>query len=895
MIPRFFIAFILAGALAAPARGTAGPVPASDLDSIRVQLAVENVPLRQALERLVEQTQLHIVFSDALVKNITVSCRCREVTARQALNTLLAGTPLTFKVLPDGQVVIMKRKTNKKMTLKGFVKDAATGETLPYANVVRKGTPYGTASNARGYFVLSNIPAAPCTLVVHYIGYKSAVLPISEAQQQELITVYLQQQALLGSEITITAGTSQTVEVAENAGEVVLSPLRLGSMPTVGEVDVFRSLQLLPGISAAGDGSSALYVRGSTPNENLVLFDGITIYNVDHFFGFTSAFNADAVKNVRVFKGGFPAKFGGRTSSVVELTGKSGSLDRWQASVGANLLSANATLQVPLWGRGAWLISARRAYTDIVQSQLYKDIFAAISGQSTVRMMDMNTGAPPAPGSLEGTQLTQTVIPDFYYYDLTSKLSIMPTATDELSVSVYAGKDQLDQSQTFSDERPHPHPESNTTTRENVTEWGNSGVSGKWTRVWNSQLYTHLLAAYSLYSSDSNTGVQSSNTHPGMSNPTLRTDETNRVSDLSLRFDSEWMPTYAHSIGFGGELSRTNVRARFLANDTVETLNRDDLAELASLYLQDQWKIIPALQITPGLRATYYRPTGKVYFEPRLAFRLALSKSLALKGSWGEFYQFVNRITNATVLQGNRDFWLLADDRLRPGFARHAILGFSYETRGLLFNVEAYRKDLDGVSEFSQRFHMSPDEATTPLFYQGTGVARGIEFMLQKAAGRLNGWASYTLGRVEYTVPPLNNGQPYPADQDRRHEIKLVGNYGFGNWTLSSTWLYATGAPYTEPQQHSSMGHQGNERWWPAPSPDKNQQRLPDYHRLDVSLTHRFESRSATYDIGVSIYNLYDRQNIWKREFIPVSGRVIVRDNASLGLTPTVTVKISLK
>lgn len=872
-----------------------------DIDSVLVTLDVKDVSLRDVIQQLVAQTKLQIVFNDALVKNIKVSCSCKNVSLRTALEKILENTSLTFRALKDGQVVVIKR-SSKKRNIKGYIRDRKTGEALPYANITVKGLNNGTASNVNGYFVLLNVQDFPCTLVVHYIGFHAQEYILKEVEDDQSITIYLQSQVLQGEEIIVTADNSQTMEVSAEPSQIRLSPRQLSSLPTIGEVDIFRTLQLLPGISGVNDGSSGLHVRGGTPDQNLVLFDGMTIFHVDHFFGFISTFNTEAVKDVRIFKGGYPAKFGGKTSSVVELTGKSGSYSKFQLGGSLNLLSGNGIIQVPISNRGAWLLSFRRSYTDIIKSDLYNNIFESIAGQNTPNNPANNNPNNPRAGGQQGQNGTiasqpDLFTPDFYYYDLNSKLSYNLTNDDIFSLSLYNGLDNLDQTQDFGLRRANGNNGNtilNPVIREGI-KWQNFGLSAKWSRVWSDRFYSNILAAYSTYHSESssNRDIRLQSRNPSIS--PFSSAEDNEVKDLTFRIDNEYQLNASHKIEFGSWLSQTNVDLLFTANDTTEILHRNDEAEQISFYLQDQWRVADPFQITIGLRSTHYGPTREYYYEPRASFKVSLSNQLSLKGAWGEYHQFINRITNENVLEGNRDFWLLANERLQPSYAEHKILGLSYENRQYLFDIEAYHKDLDGVSEFAQRFRRGPETNPGALFFLGTGISKGIEFLAQKKTGQITGWASYTLGKVEYQFDAFNHGEVFPADQDRRHELKLVGSVKLGNWTLASTWVFASGAPYTAPEsQYSIRLLDGTLRSYTHVGAI-NKNRLPNYHRMDISLSRRYSTSDLIWDLGLSIFNLYDHTNVWYRQFILDTSPMIIRDVTTLGFTPTVSLKVNLK
>ena len=795
----------------------------------------------------------------------------------------------------------------EKVNIKGYVRDTKSGETLPYANITVKGRKYGTASNVNGYFVLVNMPVGPCTLLVHYIGYEAFELPLEAKKGMESLTIKMKQKIISGDEVIITAENLQTMEVSKTVSQLRISPREIAKLPAIAEVDIFRSLQLLPGISAVNDGNAGLYIRGGTPDQNLVLYDGMTIYNVDHFFGFISAFNAEAVKDVRVFKGGFPAKFGGRTSSVVELTGKSGSYDNFQAVGNASLLSGSGLLQFPIGGKGAWLISFRRSYTDFINSGIYDSIYNAVSGKNNGDDSEENTQTQqplgPGGGRRGGPRQApqqETFVPDFYYYDLNSKLTYSLTKNDILSFSLYNGRDNLDESQDLGQlnfRRPTAagSDSSASASISDITQWGNTGFSGKWAKVWSDRLYSNFLVAYSSYKSESASGFSTTNANQNTIRRAFSSREENEVTDFTLRLENEYQLTSAHKFEFGFSRTKSDVFLNFTVNDTVNILDRDDEAAQTSFYFQDQWNVLKPLAITIGVRSTNYEPTKTTYWEPRASFSLNLNRNIALKGAWGQYHQFVNRIVNENVLEGNRDFWLLADEQLDPGYAEHRILGISYENPDYLFDVEAYHKDLDGVAEFSQRFRRGPNMDPEDLFFLGTGISQGIEFLAQKKSGRLSGWLSYTLAKVEYTLDVFNDGEPYPADQDRKHELKLVGNYGMGKWNLAATWVYASGAPFTSPEaQYSIALIDGNTRSYINVS-DKNANRLPEYHRFDLSVTRKFSSETMNFNLGLSIFNLYNRGNVWYREYVLDTSPVIVRNVTTLGFTPTLTFRVAMK
>ena len=863
----------------------------------RVTLDAEAMPLREVIRRLEQQAGIDIVFRDALVEGVMITYTCTDTPWREALAALLRPTPLSFRLLDDGQVVIVKKTDvgteeapESRVTMAGYVRDADTGEPLPYASVAIKDTPYGTATNADGFFSLVQVPIGSHVLRARYVGYQPAEQFVQIGPQRGGVTIRMQPSPVRMGEVTVTDRASAAIAKGQDPGLVQLSPRRLAALPSFGETDLFRSLLLLPGIQNASDGSVSLYVRGGVPDQNLVLLDGMTIYFVDHFFGFISAFNADAIKNVRLYKGGFPAKYGGRTASVIELTGRSGSTERRQASLNFNLLSSSGMLQLPLGRRAALLFTARRSLTDIIRSGVYTNIFDTVTGQQ----------ASADPRDEDGELIFNdegygTIRPDFLYYDTNIKLTYVPSSRDVLTASFFNGQDDLDQLLQETYEYEDGSPDDGLLIldeREGTTSrWGNTGFSLKWARVWNDRFYTNVLLAGSEYYNRLRYtyAVDTS----AVSVFDFSASEQNTITDATLRLDNEWHLSKAHKLEFGAWFTTTDVAYDYALlqaeTDTLDALIEQTAGEMTAFYFQDEWSPSPRLTVTLGARSTYFEPLDETYLEPRVSFSYALRPTVRLKGAWGHYRQLINRVINDEALGGLRDFWLLSDEDLQPSFAAHGILGASYENEHYLLDLEVYRKNLDGVTEFSQRFADDPKG----LLFTGEGVAQGLEVLAQRKTGRLKGWLGYTLSEVEYTFDGLNDGVPFPANQDQRHGFTAVGDLKAGPWTFSASWMWASGRPYTEPESRYTFEGVNGQVYQGVRIGPKNARRLPARHRLDVGVTRRFRMRRTALDLALSLFNVYDRQNVWYRQYRLDTQPIRVRDVMMLGFTPMISVKAS--
>ena len=677
------------------------------------------------------------------------------------------------------------------------------------------------------------------------------------------------------------------MKASTGISRIGFSPAALAQLPSYGEKDIFRSLQLLPGISGSNESSSGLFVRGGTPDQNLVLFDGFTVYHVDHLFGFFSAFNTNAVKDVQLYKGGFDAKYGGRLSSVVELTGKDGNTKDLNMGVGLSLLSVNAFVEAPFAnGKGSFLVAGRRSF----QSAFYNNIFGAYTESNEA---ETNIAQNPIASRLG----QQEVQPNTYFFDLNAKATYRPNDKDVFSFSFYSGKDDLDNSRNI-DQSAFANRfididfsfEQQST---DLTEWGNWGTSAKWSRKWGNRLYSNANLSYSNYFSQRD---RTNNLAITRADTTITrntgSNEENDLKDISFKLDNEVRISQNNQLDFGLQSTWNNIEYNFKQNDTITILDRIDEGQTTTFYIQDRHTFGDKLIARGGLRTSHYSVTNQLYFEPRVSLSYLLTDRIKLKGAWGKYYQFANRIVREDIQQGSRDFWLLADGETVPiSTALHHIGGISYETEKWLFDVEAYFKNLDGLSEFSTRFvsqGVAGDRVVSfeEFFQTGTGIAKGVEFLLQRKVGRLTGWAGYTLGEVTYDFEAFGD-EPFFANQDVTHELKLVGNYKMGNFSLGATFIYATGKPYTAPTGYYQLELLDGTYTEFFEVSDKNALRYDDYHRLDLSGTYDFNLENGTASLGLSLTNIYNRRNTWYNEYEVIEGELLETNVSLLGFTPS--------
>ncbi|MDW3193946.1 MAG: TonB-dependent receptor [Cytophagales bacterium] len=781
-------------------------------------------------------------------------------------------------------------------SLSGLIIDVSSREPLPYATVSIEGTSLGTTSNMDGYFSFVSIPSDTCSLQIQYMGYETLTFPISEFLKLDRPVIQMKVSSQMLNEVVVTGSNldRQMIKASGQLSRVSLSPKALAAIPSMGEQDIFRALQLLPGVSGTNEASSGLYVRGGTPDQNLILLDGFTVYHVDHFYGFFSAFNPNAIKDVQLYKGGFESKYGGRLSSVMELTGKSGNQTRLAGGLGIGAISANAYLEIPLGRKLNFFVAGRRSYTDIIKSSVYNNIFDLYNdanAQTTVPQ-NQNQGIQRRQGNRQTQQ--EVTEPSFFFYDLNSKLTFRPSDKDVVSLSVYNGVDDLDNSRTTSNsfERNNGDTINIASDIDDVLKWGNIGSSIRWARQWNDRYYSHVNIGYSNYFSDRN---RLTSIEIGRSDTTILrsfgTVESNDLRDYSLAIGNEYILNQSHTLNFGTQITYNDISYQYNLNDTIQLIDNRNDGTLFTLYLQDSWKPQKDLTITGGLRGSYFDVTESTFFEPRLSASYELNDRVRLSGAWGHYYQFVNRIVREDVTQGSRDFWLLADDNQSPiSFSRHLIGGIAYEIPNWLLNIEFFDKTLEGISEFSLRFTANPNNEGQ-FFFEGTGVARGLEVLLQKKDGNLKGWVSYTLSEVVHDIDGISDN-PFYALHDSRHEINVVSTYELGKWIFGATWVYGTGKPYTAPYGEYQITTLDGTDYEFISVGAKNAFRLPDYHRLDLSVNYKIRLGQGEGNIGLSLFNFYDRTNIWYKEFLIEEEEVIETGVNLIGLTPNLNLSI---
>jgi ferric enterobactin receptor len=845
-----------------------------------------NDRLDKVLERVCSDNNLHYwIENDGTIYILQNTDDLARLKKLNTLNTIAAGLkPVTIEA-PKGP------PKHFLFAVSGRVTDQNSGEALPSATVKIRKTDLVATTGSDGNFTIFNVLADTCVVEVYYSGYQPEYIRLNAKSINESIVVTMYKSLNTLNEVTIMGKKSGVMNTdTKKVGVLQLSPANLDKLPSLGEKDIMRAFQLMPGVGATNESSSGAYVRGGTPDQNLVVFDGFTVYQVDHLYGFFSAFNSNAVKDVQLYKGGFSSVFGGRLSSVTEINGKDGNKNEASYGVDLSLLSFNAFIETPIGDKSSLLVAFRRSY----QGPFYDKIFKQFN-TSTV------TGGGGGGFGGRGGGFGEQTTPASHFYDDDIRYTYHINKTNSLAWSLYSGSDVTDNSRQLA----LPSFLSSGSGDINITDYtkyGNLGSSLKWFSQWSKKVHSNTYLTYSSYYNDRNrttagTTTDSNDDAVAFSNGTI---ENNNLKDLGAKSEWEYQMDNKLKLLYGGFASRQHINYSYIQNDTSKLIDQHNTAFMGGGYAELEYDPDNKLHLQPGMRTTWFQPTGKLYYEPRLSASYVLNDNFTLKAATGQFYQFMNQVTREDVANGNRNFWVLSNNSNIPvGMSRHFMGGVSWENNGFLIDLEGYYKTLSGLTQYAIRqTGFTPGSAGTieQDFFQGTGHAKGVEVLLQKKLGRYTGWLSYTLARAENKFTIYGNTY-YPADQDVTHEFKAVNMYHYYRWNFSAVFIFSTGHPFTAPLSTYTVTNADGTTSTSYNVGAKNSVRLPDYHRLDLSATYDLLKISGDKvgSIGISLFNVYNHVNTWYKEYQIQNNAVIATDVNYLGFTPNITFSLRWK
>ena len=837
-----------------------------------VSFSFSDKPLESVFNDFIKEYEVPIIFSDGDVNNVLISADCIDCSYSFALDKILSKTSLIWKQ-EKSQFIVFKPSTPKNFGISGFVYDFETGETIPYANVFIPKLSLGNITNTDGTFSISNIPVKTCTLFISYIGYQTSKIEINfPYDEYKVKNIRLKPHVISSEDIWITARSREFMGRTETPGKISFSPRHISTLPNLGEVDIFRSLQLLPGIQFGLGGTSNLYIRGGKPDQNLVLLDGMPIYQTGHMFGFVSGINVNSIKDVQVYKGGFPAKFGGRVSSVIEITSRNGSNLKPGGALYGNLMSQGISVESPIFDRGNWIFSFR---TSTNQTKLYNSIKNFITGDNQFDLIS------------ESANLTEnrsaSYSPNFSYSDLNTRFTYLLTPKNTLSISFSAGRDSIKEEREFYGFEDMFSFDSTLTDQK--TYWGNQGVNLNWSKYWNHTFKSRLVISNYKYLSNYESKQKALVSNNFVSVGTFH--EKNRLSNNRIEFQTNYIGLKNHKVELGAGASEYQISLRNKItdgiSDTTYWINQNSFSPF--FYLQDKWIKPKNFTLETGLRIFYFSSFSKVFYEPRLAIIKSISDKFSIDASVVRYSQYIHQFVNGYSTRGSDGMWILSDTDIPIISSVNYHLGANWDYNNFFINTEAYYKTTDNLNTFYNE--TDPLSSSLRKILSGSGNANGIELLIRKKTGKMKGWISYLLSKTTYEFPDINLGKSFYADHDKTHELKLVSLTKIRDWNMTFSWVLSSGRVYT------GLENLDNRKKSIYILKDMNKERLGTIHHLDVSISRTITILKTRIHYGSSVYNVYNKNNISHRRYNPFTQSISLTDVSMFGITPTLFIDIS--
>jgi hypothetical protein len=730
------------------------------------------------------------------------------------------------------------RPDSYRVTLNGYVRDSLSGELIIGATITLNGQGKGVTSNQYGFYSIT-LDSGTYRISITHISYLQKIIEFSFDADKSFNFDLLPKTSAI-AEVVVYANRRRDANV-KNAemGRIDLSTTRIKNIPAfMGEVDILKAIQLLPGVRNAGEGNAGFYVRGGGPDQNLIMLDDAVVYNTGHLFGFFSIFNSDAIKNISLIKGGMPAQYGGRLSSVLDVAMKDGNMNKFQVDGGIGLIASRLSLQGPIVkDKASFMLSARRTYIDAIVKPFIKktsDFYGS----------------------------------GYFFYDLNAKVNYKFSEKDRLYLSGYFGRDVFD----FNNVQR--------SFRSNIP-WGNSTATLRWNHVFNKRLFANTTAVYNNYKFKFEAAQNN-----------FELSLASGIRDINLKTDFDYYPSPQHKIKFGGLYTYHKFIPNILSGkqDSVIFKPNNETVKYASefaAYIQDDWELSDKIKINYGVRWTGFTQIGpytkyvrdidgnkldstvyksfepvKTYggFEPRITIRCALNDATSIKAAVNRNYQYIHLVSNAGSTLPT-DLWVPSTYLVKPQLSWQYTAGLfknfadnEYET-----SVEVYYKDMKNQIEYSEGYTPSLNDPEEEFVF-GDGWSYGAEFFINKTRGKLNGWIGYTLSWTYRKFPDINGGENYPARYDRRHDMSIVANYEPGKkWKFGAVFVYGTGAATTMPERFYIIEGVLTQEYSRV-----NQYRLAPYHRLDLSATYTpvpKKKRKVQSSWVFSVYNAYCRYN----------------------------------
>ncbi|WP_297642738.1 TonB-dependent receptor [uncultured Bacteroides sp.] len=844
---------------------SASPTTQAQNKETRLNLNIRNATLESFIRQVENSTGFSFVYGEEVRLTHRLTLEAKQKTIAEMLELAFAGKPVRFEI--SGKHILLYKRplpskpVSRKFTISGYVTDGASFETLIGANVLESRRAMGTATNPFGFYSLT-LPEGDAELSFSYLGYENRHCRF-RLSKDTLLNVSLTSNNQLKEIVVLSdkreAGLKST---AMGAHEIPMEQIK--HTPTLlGEADLLKTIQLMPGVQAGMEGFAGMYVRGGSPDQNLVMLDGIPVYNADHLLGVFSIFTPEAVKNTTLFKSSFPARYGGRLSSVVDVRTNDGDMQRYHGALSIGGLTDKLHIEGPIRkGQTSFSLSAR-----ITPTIFLPNGFGAGSdswSNSTYEYHERNRG-------------------NYYFYDINAKLNHKFNDRNRLFLGFYTGKDLYSIQSECHTKQTADASRLNINKDNSRLSWGNTIAYARWNHVFNNQLFGNATLSYNQYSMNLKGSMEDTDlVHKQIKNQySYRSHFASGIRDWSARMDFDYAPMPQHHIKFGMELIHHTFRPGVSTSKIQEidegTMQEDTLYHTSSarimhgqelsFYAEDNCSVTDRLSLNAGVRAVLFHTQGKSYhsLQPRLSARYDLGRGFATKASYTCMAQYVHLLTS-TPFSMPTDLWVPITKEISPMYAnQYSVGGYYSGLPGCEFSIEGYYKQMrhileyqDGTSFFGTSTNWE-DKVET-----GEGRSFGLEVMVQKTMGKTTGWLAYTLSKTDHRFKDgsINQGRWFPHKYDRRHNLSLCLNHKFSDRIdVGASWIFNSGGCITVPEKATIILTPDGELEEAGYISGRNNYRLPATHRLNVGINFNKKTKHGMRTWNISLYNAYNAMN----------------------------------
>lgn len=806
----------------------------------KISADFQNESLDTVIQQLEKDYGLVFSFTQQLINNQSITVVIENQELETALTTILSNTNLDFKVVNKTFIVLKKSaETDEIWTLCGTIMDTE-GQALPFANIFLSEIQQGISADENGFFEFTIPKNFQTTVEFSYVGYGKKQLPTTQLIDCPTITLALQTFSF--SEIIVKEYLTEGIEQSEDLDHVVMHPDKIDVVPGLTEADVLQMVEILPGVQSMDESAAGLHIRGGTPDQNLILWDGIPIYNSGHFFGMISAFNPFIVDKVKVFRGNFGAEYGGRVGGVIDIQSEEQIPEKIKVNAGLNFTNGDVSVVLPMFKKKAGLLlSARQSYTNILNSPTFKSLSNQLFNRGRIGREEVTEE--------EAAEIDVGL--DFTFTDLNAKWWSRIGKKDAVYFSFFGIFDNL--------EYDYEEAEDEFLERDKV-KLSNLGWSAKWDRQWTTNFSSTTKIIQTTFENDYQYAFRQRGAFLQGNN------YVNKVRDWTLGWTNNWQLSPKTTLAFGWQFSDYLVQRNLLFDDNTGEENLDNHT-LHTAFLSVKYQINNQLRGTIGLRYNQYTGLNQAYYEPRFSLYYLPNANWQFKLSVGRYQQVINQLLEFNELGFNQQLWILADaaNAVPSVRSHHYLVGMFFHRPSFQLEIEAYYKRLSGVATWTDPLI---SDFTDDVVLTGNGRVKGVDFLLKKRWSTYQTWVSYSYSQISYSFDHINEANLFPAPQDRPHTLNIGHLLNVKNWQFSLGWKYATGRVFT--QAEGLEIDEDAEDYYPVFKEEViNKSRLPHYHRLDASILYEINPTQKSWKtaLGLSFLNLYNRKNILNRTF----------------------------